>query len=59
MSPRKRETNRIRRGLLQLFLVWPLPVAAARTPAAEEYVIIDGWVMRRSDLEARPASESD
>jgi len=49
--------NHLRRDLLKLFLVWPLPLAAARVQAAEEYVIVDGWVMKRTDLESRPASE--
>jgi len=57
MSPRKRKTDHLRRDLLKLFLVWPLPLAAARVQAAEEYVIVDGWVMKRTDLESRPASE--
>ena len=56
MSPRQRKMHRIRRDLLKLFLVWPLPLAAARAQAAEEYVIVDGWVMKRTDLQPKNAS---
>jgi hypothetical protein len=55
MSPRQRKMHRIRRDLLKLFLVWPLPLAAARAQAAEEYVIVDGWVMKRTDLQPKNA----
>ena len=43
--------KRTRRRLLKVFLLWPLSLAAPRIFAAQDYVVIDGWVMKRTELE--------
>jgi hypothetical protein len=56
--------NRIRRQMLEMFFLLPCLLAVpgirgisrisriSRTRAAGEYVVIDGWVMKRSDIES-------
>jgi hypothetical protein len=44
--------NRVRRHLLKVFSIWPLSLAAPGILAAQVYVVIDGWVMKRTDLKA-------
>jgi hypothetical protein len=47
--------NRMRRRLLKLLLLWPFTLAASRVLVDEEFVIVDGWVMKRTDFESRHA----
>lgn len=46
--------NRIRRRLLKIFIILlPSSLTVPKIFAAQEYVVIDGWVMKRSDIESR------
>jgi hypothetical protein len=45
--------NRIRRRLLEVFSLCPLSLALSRIFVSTEYVVIDGWVMKRSDVETQ------
>jgi hypothetical protein len=50
--------NRIRRQMLEMFFLLPCLLAVpgirgiSGIRAAGEYVVIDGWVMKRSDVES-------
>jgi hypothetical protein len=43
--------NRIRRQMLEMFFLLPCMLAAPGIRAAGEYVVVDGWIMKRSDIE--------
>ncbi len=43
--------NRMRRRLMKMFVIVPSLLALPRMIPTPEYVVIDGWVMKRSDLE--------
>lgn len=47
--------DEIRRRLLKLLLLWPMTLAASRVSVDGEYIVIDGWVMKRTDLDSKNA----
>lgn len=51
MKSRCEIASRARRRLLKAISASLLPLATPGLFAAEEFVVVDGWVMKRSDLE--------
>jgi hypothetical protein len=51
--------KRMRRRLLKIFVILPLSLLAPRLLADNEYIVIDGWVMKRSDIDPeKPKGQS-
>jgi hypothetical protein len=46
-------SRRIVLGLLAAFTAFPGSVLAAHRAAADEFVLVNGWVLKRSDLGPR------
>ncbi len=44
--------NRIRRGLLKVLFALPASLTLAKVFTLGEFIVIDGWVLNRSDLES-------